>query len=79
MVAGSMVALVAALLANGCWVVSDWFLGCYSVVAWLSVNGCLCYSLVAGLSVNGCWNFCSVVAELLTNGCWVVIQWLLGC
>ena len=31
--------MVAGMLVNGCWVVSQWLLGGYSVVAGLSVNG----------------------------------------
>ena len=49
--------MVAGLLFNGCWVVSQWLLGWYSMVAGLLVNGCWdviqrllgCYSVVAGL------------------------------
>ena len=32
--------MVAGLLVNGCWVVSQWLLGCYSVVAGLLDDGC---------------------------------------
>ena len=32
--------MVAGLLFSGCWVVSQWLLGCYLMVAELSVNSC---------------------------------------
>ena len=32
--------MVAGLLFNGCWVVIQFLLGCYSVVAELLTNGC---------------------------------------
>ena len=31
--------MVAGLLFSGCWVVSQWLLGCYSVVPGLLFNG----------------------------------------
>ena len=57
--------MVAGLFVNGCWDVSQWLLGCYSVGAGLSVKwllGCLL-----------------MVARMLFNGCWAVSYKLLGC
>ena len=58
--------MVAGLLVNGCWVVSQRLLGCSSMVAGLFIQWLLgCYLVVAGFG-------------LLVNGCWVVSKWLLG-
>ena len=32
--------MVAGLLVSGCWVVSQWLLGCQSMVAGLLLSGC---------------------------------------
>ena len=51
--------MVAGILVNGCWVVSQWLLVVNSMVAGLLINGCwVVTSLVAGL-------LCQVVAWLL--------------
>ena len=45
--------MVSGLLVSGCWVVSQWLLGCYLVVAGLFSQWLLgCWSVVAGLLVR---------------------------